>query len=72
MSLQDGRGRLIHAIRTLRLRWDATREDWDDAASRDFARLRLDPIVPKVASTLQAVERLAEVLNKAHEECKSP
>jgi hypothetical protein len=69
MSLQDSKGKLIYAGRKLRLHWDETLCRWNDSVSRDFARMHLEPLEPKLVDAAQAIERLADVLDQAQKEC---
>jgi hypothetical protein len=70
MSFQDHKGKLVYAGRKLRLRWDETTLEWNDVVSRDFERQYLEPLEPKLVAAAQAIERLAEILDKAEKECR--
>lgn len=69
MNLHDGKAKLAFAGKKLGLHWDDAHAQWDDAASRDFQRDYLEPLEPLVANTLRAIERLAEILSRAQQEC---
>lgn len=69
MNLYDGRAKLCYALEKLRLRWEETKPDWRDAVSRDFQRDFLEPLEPQVAGTVQAIEKLSEILSRAEKEC---
>lgn len=68
-DLNSGAAKLSLAHRALMLRWEAAKEQWNDAASRTFERERLADIEPHVSQVLEATKRLAEVLEKAQYEC---
>lgn len=70
MNLQDGRAKLGYAAQKLRLRWDEANRHWNDAVSRDFERDHLVPLEPQIAATLQAIDRLADVISRAERECQ--
>ena len=69
MNLHDGKAKLSYATEKLGLQWDDVRAQWDDAASRDFQRDHLEPLQPLVANAVRAIERLAEILTRAQQEC---
>ena len=68
-DLVSGAGKLAESLKTLRFHWDEAKEVWHDAASRDFEEKRLEPLEPIVRLTLDAISRLAEVLDRAQREC---
>jgi hypothetical protein len=70
MIFDDNKARLIHAARTMKLRWDQTQGEWNDQVMREFERKRLEHYEPKLVTTIRALERLAEILAKCEFECK--
>ena len=70
MMLFDGKAKLSFAARKLAIRWDDATAQWNDAVSRDFAERHLAPLEPKVGGALRAIERLAELLQRAEQECR--
>jgi hypothetical protein len=66
----DNKARLMHASRTLRLRWEQTQTQWNDQVMRDFERRHLEPFEPKLTTAVRAIERLAELLTRVEHECK--
>jgi hypothetical protein len=70
MSLDETKARILHAARTLQLQWADTRGDWNDEKSRDFEQDYLERFELQVAAALSAVNRLAEVLDRAYTECR--
>jgi hypothetical protein len=70
MNVADSRTKLRYAAEKLWLRWQDTRGQWDDAASRDFEREHLLPLEPKLAAALRAMALLSETLVRAQQECR--
>ncbi len=68
-DLISGAGKLAESLKTLKFHWEETKEVWHDAASREFEEKRLEPLEPIVRLTLDAISRLAEVLDRAQREC---
>lgn len=62
---------LHSAMRTLRVHWNETREEWNDAVSRDFEERHIEPLEVQVNSVLHAMEKLSRVIAKARAECSS-
>ena len=60
---------LHFAAKTLRIRWDDTQQVWNDAIRQNFEETYLAPLEPQVVITLKAINRLAQVLARATEEC---
>jgi hypothetical protein len=68
-DLVTGGQKLSHALKNLQLHWEATKEHWQDAASRRFEEQHLTPLEPKVHLTLDAIARLADVMERAQRDC---
>ncbi|HUY91508.1 MAG TPA: hypothetical protein VMV10_22400 [Pirellulales bacterium] len=68
-DLTSGVGRLQDAMKTLKLRWDETKEVWTDVRRADFEAEYIEPLEPQVRMTLDRVRRLALVFNQAYQEC---
>ena len=69
MTLDTGRYQLYAAMKSLRERWEQTHETWRDAIRRQFTEDYWDPLELRVQSALAAIDRLAQVMNRAREEC---
>ena len=69
-DLTTGAAKLSSAWKTLRVHWDDTKEDWHDANRKRFEENYIAPLEPQIATTLEAIGRLAEVLQKAERECE--
>ncbi|QDU61448.1 hypothetical protein Pan216_23050 [Planctomycetes bacterium Pan216] len=70
MNLSGGAGKLRDAFETLRTRWEDVSETWDDPASRSFGEDVIEPYAQHVTGTLNAMRRLAEVLDKAQQQIR--
>ena len=64
-----GSVRLREALRTLRVKWESSQTDWNDAVRREFEERYLEPLEPRVQSTLNSMTNLMQVLAKAQQEC---
>lgn len=69
-SLYDGKAKLRHAAQKLRLAWDEVQASWRDPVSLEFERDYLEPLEPKIAAALRAIDQLAEVLTRAEQDCR--
>jgi hypothetical protein len=68
-DLASGVGRMKQATKILREQWLLTREVWTDETARKFEEQYLQPLLPQMQLTLAAVNRFAEVMEKAEKEC---
>ena len=68
MSAQSGR--LQHALKTLREKWDIATETWDDPASQDFEKRHIIPMEQTAKHAIIGMEKLSEVLVKLRAQCK--
>lgn len=64
-DLTGGAARMALSLKQLDLKWETVRETWDDATSKGFHKEHIEPLLPDVKMTLEAVGRLAEVLARA-------
>ena len=69
MSLDVGRYRLLSAHKSLLERWEETRLVWQDQVRTEFAKEHLEPLTPPILTTLGAIDQLAQVLGRIHQEC---
>ena len=70
-DLTTGATKLYEATKALQAAQSAVASQWDDKTSHDFQEEYLAPLEPRVRRTLEAVRRLAEVLEKARRECET-
>lgn len=64
-DLSSGASKLANALKQINLKWDAATETWNDTRAKAFHKENVDPLLPSVKETLDALGRLAEVLDRA-------
>lgn len=64
-DLHTGSARIRHYMEELLRVWEESSEEWNDAASETFYRERLEPILPIVKNSLDAIGRMQSVLSNA-------
>lgn len=64
-DLSSGASKLANALKQLGLKWESAKETWHDTRARAFHKDNVEPLVPAVKETLDALGRLAEVLDRA-------
>jgi hypothetical protein len=69
VSLDTGRYQLYSTWKTLQERWQETDRYWRDPVRQQFEEQHWSPLEPAVLSTLTAIDRLAQVLIQARNEC---
>ncbi len=69
-DLHTGAAQLTDALVQLESAWGRVRPAWNDETSRHFEAEHLAPISPTIRMTLDAVNRLADVLARAERECQ--
>lgn len=69
MNLSTGWTELNGALKDLRTSWDETSPVWTDAVRRGFEEEFLTPLDAQTIATLRAMDRLAQVLLKAQQDC---
>lgn len=68
-DLNTGSTRLMRAAKYLKEQWAEAKEHWTDGTSQKFEKTFLEPLAPDVQLVIAAVQRLAEVLERAEKEC---
>ena len=69
MRLTTGRTKLKQSYENLMLRWEDTKEGWDDASRRAFDKDHLEPVTPELQATLRACDRLTAILSQMEHDC---
>ena len=64
-DLSGGASKLALALKQLDIKWNAATDTWNDATAKTFHKDHIEPIMPDVKQTLEAIGRLAEVLSRA-------
>jgi len=68
-DLSSGASKLALAYKQLELKWGAATDSWNDATAKAFHKDHIEPLMPEVKQTLEAIGRLAEVLSRAARDC---
>ncbi len=68
-DLATSSGTFRKAIRALRLRWEETKEGWNDANSKQFEEQYLVELEQSCMKAAEHMDRISQVLNKACKEC---
>lgn len=69
-DLSAGAGKLELALKALQAKSNEIAESWDDATYRRFVEEYIAPVEPHVRTTLDALNRLSEVLSNAERQCR--
>ena len=69
MSISAGSGKINLALKALRARWEETKTRWNDPVSQTFEENHWTPLEAQVLTTLRAIDRLAQELAQARQEC---
>jgi hypothetical protein len=69
MSLATGTSKLNLALKALRLHWEETKSRWNDPVSEAFEENHVNLLEGQVLATLRGIDRLAQVLSQAQQEC---
>jgi len=64
-DLSSGAAKMALSLKQLDIKWETVEETWNDATSKAFHKEHIEPLLPDVKMTLEAVGRLAEVLARA-------
>ena len=65
MSLQGNWAELNSALKTVRVHWEQTQEQWRDTVQKDFESRYWTPLESQVTAVLQAMDRLGPILERA-------
>jgi hypothetical protein len=68
-DVHTGAAKLRLSSESLETTWSEAHEQWRDSASRSFEETYLEVLRPQIKSTLEAMNRLANVLTQARHEC---
>lgn len=70
MSSKVAQANITDAVKDLRFRWERTRTEWDDAASKRFEKDVLAPLEPMVVAAIKALEHVNELMIQVRRECE--
>jgi hypothetical protein len=72
MNLSSSSMELNGALKELRILWEETKGEWNDAVRSDFEKEFWEPFQERILSALRAVDRLSPILDKVHNDCGEP
>jgi hypothetical protein len=64
-DLSSGAAKLALSLKHLGIKWEQAGDTWNDSTAKQFHEDFLVPLTPEVKQTLEAIGRLAEVLDRA-------
>jgi hypothetical protein len=64
-DLSSGASKMANALKQFNIKWESAKETWNDTRAKAFQKDNVEPLLPAVKETLDAVGRLAEVLDRA-------
>jgi hypothetical protein len=64
-DLESGSGRIRLALEDLHTAWLDTSDEWRDDVARKFAENHLEPLLPVIKTSLDAVSRMDLLLRQA-------
>jgi hypothetical protein len=64
-DLSGGAAKLALSLKQVSIKWESAKETWNDGTSKKFHKDNIEPLMPAVKETLEAIGRLAEVLGRA-------
>lgn len=70
-DLATGSGRIRFALENLEAVWSEISDQWDDSVSRRFREQHLDTMVPRVKLALDAISRMAHLMDEVERDCES-
>ena len=70
MSMTANKSRLSGLTKEILLKWQETRESWQDAKSVEFERQYIAELSADVDSAAAVIEQLDKVLAKMRSECE--
>ncbi|MCG8584758.1 MAG: hypothetical protein MI757_08625 [Pirellulales bacterium] len=68
-DVQSSAARLKEGFEMLNIRWELTKDAWQDKARQNFEEHHLRPLDGPVAISLESIRRLGNVLARAQQEC---
>lgn len=70
-DLSTGADRIRHALEHLETAWNEISDQWNDAVSRRFREHHLDPAIPPVKLSLDAISRMSLLMDEVERDCES-
>jgi hypothetical protein len=69
VSIPVAKNNLVDALKTLRLRWDRARQQWDDAAAQQFQKDFIDPLEHRLVAAAKSLDHVSELMAQVKREC---
>ena len=70
MSLGSSKQRLTAITKELLLRWDQTKETWQDAKSQEFDRKYMAELLSSVDKAVAVIDQLDKLVVKVRSDCE--
>ncbi len=70
MSLSSTRMKIQKSTRELRMRWDSSREQWNDSVSQRLEAEYIEPLERTVVSVCEAMEAMNDVIARVQRDCE--
>jgi hypothetical protein len=70
-DLATGAARIRHALENIEVVWGENSDVWNDAVSRRFRQLHLDPMIPRLKLALDAIARMGLLMDEVERDCES-
>ena len=70
MSVQNNGTRLSLITKELSMKWQETREYWQDSKSEEFNRNYMAELQSSVDAAVTVIEKLDKLLNKIRSDCE--
>jgi hypothetical protein len=69
MNLVNASTELGQGSKIARAIWEETRRGWQDVIAEDFDKHHWSPLAEQVEGAIEAIDRLAPVLERLYREC---
>lgn len=70
MGMYEGRGNLAKNFKDLTMRWQQTRQEWDDAVADSFEKTYLEPLDHSLRQAISAMDQAAAALSRVRSDCE--
>ncbi|MGC4033901.1 MAG: hypothetical protein QM754_19645 [Tepidisphaeraceae bacterium] len=70
MGMYEGRGNLAKNFKDLTMRWQQTRQEWDDAVADSFEKTYLEPLEHSLRQAIAAMDQAAAALSRVRSDCE--
>ena len=70
MGMYEGRGNLAKGFKDLNIRWQQTRQDWDDSVADAFEKTYLEPLEQSLRQAIAVMDQTAAALSRVRSDCE--